>query len=46
VVERLDTPEAVRLLRALGKGAPQARRTREALAALRRLRERAKLPVE
>lgn len=37
VLERMATPEAVRLLRDLAAGAPVARQTREALAALYRL---------
>jgi hypothetical protein len=41
VLERLGTPEARRLLGALAGGEPEARLTREAQAALRRLAERA-----
>jgi Tol biopolymer transport system component len=37
VLERIGTPEARRLLRALAGGAPSAHRTREAQAALKRL---------
>jgi hypothetical protein len=37
VLERTATPEACKLLRELAKGAPGARLTREAAAALKRL---------
>jgi RNA polymerase sigma factor (sigma-70 family) len=40
VLEHLDTPAARQLLEALAEGAPGARRTREAAAALRRLGDR------
>jgi hypothetical protein len=40
VLERLGTPEARQVLEALAKGAPEARLTREAQAALRRLAAR------
>jgi RNA polymerase sigma factor (sigma-70 family) len=40
VLERIGTPEARRVLEALAKGAPEARLTREAQSALRRLEGR------
>jgi hypothetical protein len=41
VLEHVDHPEAVALLKALAKGAPEAKRTRQAKAALRRRSTRA-----
>jgi WD40 repeat protein len=40
VLERIDTPEARRLLQELSRGAPDARQTKEAQASLARLTER------
>jgi hypothetical protein len=40
VLEHIGTPEASRLLKALADGAPEARLTREAKAALQRLEKR------